>query len=155
MRSNIKRNGFVLSEITASLLLAACGGGTPTDISGAVPLASGSDPTSTTAATGTTEATDSSALTRSEASRRRNPLMWSLWSFCAPEGGICKVAAPTTVRYGAGGAYAYRNVQDEVACSNDVFGDPLPGAVKECDVAMKSSFCCASISLRTTRAAMK
>jgi hypothetical protein len=27
MRSTIKRNGFVLSEIAASLLLAACGGG--------------------------------------------------------------------------------------------------------------------------------
>src|SRR5436190_16210655 len=132
IRNHVKRNGFVLTEIAASLVLAACGGGSPTDISGAVPLASAA-PTGTTAATDTPAATDISAQTESEALRLKRPLSWT---FCAPEGGTCNVAAPTIVRYGAESAFTFRTLQDAFACDNKVFGDPLAGTVKHCDIAI-------------------
>ncbi len=38
------------------------------------------------------------------------------------------------MRYGAYGVYVYRTLTDGTACTNEVFGDPLYGVVKSCDL---------------------
>ena len=42
------------------------------------------------------------------------------------------------VRYGLNGRYATRTATGSVACTNDVFGDPYPGADKICEYAVSS-----------------
>ncbi|MDR7038614.1 hypothetical protein J2X36_003384 [Methylobacterium sp. BE186] len=56
------------------------------------------------------------------------------WTACAPEGGTCSVTGTQTVRYGAKGQYATRTVNGSVGCNNGVFGDPIYGTVKSCEV---------------------
>ena len=58
----------------------------------------------------------------------------ALWTFCAPEGGVCGFTGTTEVRYGANGSYVYQTLTDGTACTNDVFGDPIYGTVKECAI---------------------
>ena len=105
MRINVKRNGFVLTEIAASLLLAACGGSSPTD--------NGTPSVSDSEVSGVLSETESKALT--ESLRRKGHLSWS---FCAPEGGVCKLALPAFVRYGVGDVFAVRGVRGDIDCSN-------------------------------------
>ena len=57
------------------------------------------------------------------------------WNFCASEGSTCAFAGTQQVRYGADGSYFYKTVTDSVACHNSVFGDPIYGVRKQCDVA--------------------
>lgn len=57
------------------------------------------------------------------------------WSKVADEGGSFVVAGTRTVRYGKGSTWTTLNLSGASACSNAVFGDPLVGTVKECDVA--------------------
>lgn len=57
------------------------------------------------------------------------------WVFCAPEGGNCRVPHPTSVRFGANGAYQTRRVASGIACTNQVFGDPARGTPKQCEYA--------------------
>ena len=38
------------------------------------------------------------------------------------------------VRYGANGAFVYRTLTDGTACTNEVFGDPIYGTVKQCAI---------------------
>ena len=54
------------------------------------------------------------------------------WQYCGDEGQTCNVYGPATVRYGAEGEYAYRNVNGPIRCSNDLFGDPARGDRKQC-----------------------
>lgn len=54
------------------------------------------------------------------------------WRDCAAEGQTCNVYGPSTVRFGADGEYAYRNVDGPVPCNNSVFGDPIRGEYKRC-----------------------
>jgi parallel beta-helix repeat protein len=61
------------------------------------------------------------------------------WTHCANEGGTCTFTGTREVRYGLDGTYAYRTETDSVACTNDVFGDPLPGADKVCEYSSESS----------------
>jgi hypothetical protein len=56
------------------------------------------------------------------------------WTFCASEGGVCAFTGTTEVRYGANGSYVYKTVTDGTACTNEVFGDPIFGTVKTCDL---------------------
>ena len=63
----------------------------------------------------------------------RNPPVTE-WTFCAPEHGVCAFTGTAEVRYGAYGAYVYRTLTDGTACTNDVFGDPLYGVVKACEL---------------------
>ena len=56
------------------------------------------------------------------------------WTFCAPEGGVCAFTGTREVRYGANGSYVYKTLTDGTACTNEVFGDPLYGVVKFCDL---------------------
>ena len=57
------------------------------------------------------------------------------WTDCAVEGGTCSFSGTRQVRYGADGRYAFRTATDAVECTNEVFGDPYPGADKVCAVA--------------------
>lgn len=55
------------------------------------------------------------------------------WVLCANEGDTCRVPAAATVRYGAQGRYAQKEVRQTVACNNSQFGDPAPGIAKQCE----------------------
>jgi hypothetical protein len=65
-------------------------------------------------------------------------LIWSSvahaeWEHCATEGGFCRAPAGAMVHYGREGVFAHRrSPPGGLPCSNDVFGDPLPGVHKEC-----------------------
>ena len=54
------------------------------------------------------------------------------WRRCASENGFCRFNGSRTVRYGEGRNWTTRRVSNGVFCSNDVFGDPSPNAVKAC-----------------------
>jgi Cellulase (glycosyl hydrolase family 5)/Secretion system C-terminal sorting domain len=57
------------------------------------------------------------------------------WSFGASENGIVTPNGTHDVRYGANGVYAYRaNVSGSIGCNNSVFGDPIPGVAKSCEI---------------------
>jgi len=56
------------------------------------------------------------------------------WAKCADEGGRCDFDGTRRVRYGANGVYVYATFTDGARCSNDVFGDPLYGVAKSCEV---------------------
>ena len=55
------------------------------------------------------------------------------WSRCSGEGGTCSFSGTRQVRYGASGTYATRSATGAIACTNDVFGDPIWGVVKSCE----------------------
>jgi hypothetical protein len=57
------------------------------------------------------------------------------WTFCANEGQTCTFSGTQQVRYGANDTYFYGTFTNSVSCGNSVFGDPLFGVVKHCDVA--------------------
>jgi hypothetical protein len=54
------------------------------------------------------------------------------WVNCASEGGVCTISGTRNVRYGANGSYYYKTVTGQVACNNNVWGDPIFGTVKAC-----------------------
>jgi alpha-L-rhamnosidase len=53
-------------------------------------------------------------------------------TFCAPEDGLCSFSGTRTVAYGANGAFTQKRLTNGTPCSNTVFSDPVPGAVKSC-----------------------
>ncbi len=61
------------------------------------------------------------------------PMGTDYWNNCALEGGTCEVPVSSYVRYGNSAEYYYAYVNDSVACSNDTFGDPIFGVLKQCD----------------------
>jgi len=54
------------------------------------------------------------------------------WAACATEGGWCTFSGPRVVHYGDSTVQVHRTLSNGTACSNAVFGDPLPGIVKRC-----------------------
>jgi hypothetical protein len=59
------------------------------------------------------------------------------YTFCANEWGAptqCSFSGTKVVAYGARGKYTYGSFTGSVACSNSVFGDPIPGVEKFCFV---------------------
>lgn len=56
------------------------------------------------------------------------------WKVIAQEGETCDAPAGTLVRYGADGSFLTKVVDGPVACSNDVFGDPIFGTAKACSI---------------------
>lgn len=56
------------------------------------------------------------------------------WQVCATEGQLCRVTGTARVRYGTPGRYEERVASGSLMCSNDVFGDPAPGASKRCEL---------------------
>lgn len=66
----------------------------------------------------------------------------SEWTFCANEWQLCPFTGTRRVRYGAGSAWVERDVtavDGGVQCRNSVFGDPIPGTVKRCELRNGSS----------------
>jgi hypothetical protein len=63
-----------------------------------------------------------------------SPIDTTVWTHCAAEHEVCAFSGTATVRYGADGVFVTRTVANGISCSNDVFGDPLPGVFKRCDV---------------------
>lgn len=61
------------------------------------------------------------------------------WVNCAGENGLCAFSGTRQVRYGANGSYGYKSATGSIACSNDVFGDPIYGVVKACSYADTST----------------
>ncbi len=62
------------------------------------------------------------------------------WTFCANEYQQCAFSGTKDVRYGADGTFtAPRTLSGGVMCTNGVFGDPLPGANKHCEIRAASS----------------
>jgi hypothetical protein len=93
---------------TLALSLAACGGGSEQP-SSAAPITSAQGP-SLLAATAT----------------------GGSWVDCSVKGGQCSFTGTQQVRYGANGTYFYRSVNGSVPCTDQAFGDPLPGVDKAC-----------------------
>ena len=56
------------------------------------------------------------------------------WTFCATENDFCNFSGTAPVRYGLGGTWAQGTYTNGVSCTNGVFGDPLYGVVKLCQV---------------------
>lgn len=57
------------------------------------------------------------------------------WAACAEEGGACSFRGAAIVRYGAQGHYAYREANNGLSCTNEVFGtDPAPNQRKRCEM---------------------
>ena len=63
----------------------------------------------------------------------------STWTACANEGGTCNFSGTSDVRYGANSIYSTRTASGSIACTNTVFGDPIPGVVKACEYATNLS----------------
>jgi parallel beta-helix repeat protein len=58
----------------------------------------------------------------------------SEWTFCAFESEFCAFSGTRQVRYGANGSYFYQTLSGGTPCTNSVFGDPIVGTLKHCDV---------------------
>ena len=58
------------------------------------------------------------------------------WTICAPEGGECAFTGTREVRYGANGAYVYQTLLDGTSCNDVIFGDPIEGVVKSCELSI-------------------
>lgn len=59
------------------------------------------------------------------------------WTFCANEGGFCAFSGTRQVRYGANATFVAKSVTAQnggIACTNAVFGDPIVGTAKRCEV---------------------
>jgi len=54
------------------------------------------------------------------------------WTRCADENAFCDFTGTRLVAYGANGVFAEQTFTDGVQCANSVFGDPVPGVVKQC-----------------------
>lgn len=56
-----------------------------------------------------------------------------VWTLCASEGGTCNFAGTKNVRYGVDPLFATLQFSGGTACTNAVFGDPVPGQGKTCE----------------------
>jgi hypothetical protein len=57
------------------------------------------------------------------------------WTKCADQYGTCTFSGTMVVRYGASSSYNYQTATGSINCTNNTFGDPLPGSDKACSVA--------------------
>ena len=56
------------------------------------------------------------------------------WKTCAVEGAFCSFSGPALVRYGANSSWITGTYTDGVFCDNSIFGDPLYGTFKSCQI---------------------
>lgn len=63
------------------------------------------------------------------------PTPSSGWTQCASENQQCSFSGTMVVRYGANGEYNYQTATNGIQCANSVFGDPIPGTFKSCQMA--------------------
>jgi 3D (Asp-Asp-Asp) domain-containing protein len=57
-----------------------------------------------------------------------------VWTACADEDGTCNFSGTKVVRYGANGIFVSKTLAGPAACTNAVFGDPLVGVRKHCEI---------------------
>lgn len=67
------------------------------------------------------------------------PPSGATWTRCASEWQTCSFSGTRQVRYGLNSTWAYRTATGSIACNNSIFGDPLPGADKVCEVETTAS----------------
>lgn len=60
------------------------------------------------------------------------PPVAETWTACAAETATCSFSGTRAVRYGAAGKFVSKIVKASTACSNAVFGDPIPNTAKAC-----------------------
>jgi Flp pilus assembly pilin Flp len=82
--------------------------------------------TQTATTTQTTTSTPTTTLTPTA-----TPI--GIWITCANENGFCSFSGTAQVQYGANGVWVTQIHTNGVACTNAVFGDPIPGVVKTCE----------------------
>lgn len=114
---NADKNGGAVEQ--PAITGAVCGTSQPTSSN-----ASSSKAASSNAA--------SSKASSSKASSSAQPSI--TWKHCANEKQICAFEGSTTVRYGAGSSWATKTIQSSTLCANSVFGDPIVGTAKTCQV---------------------
>lgn len=56
----------------------------------------------------------------------------STWILCAAEYENCAFSGTREVRYGTSSQFVVRVLTSGTSCSNEVFGDPVPGSIKSC-----------------------
>ena len=66
--------------------------------------------------------------------RERDEDFGSAWQTCAREGQFCDFGGVRRVRYGVRGRFVEGTYRNGTSCSNSVFGDPVPGQPKLCQV---------------------
>ena len=57
------------------------------------------------------------------------------WTNCTWQGGTCTVSGTRQVRYGAGNSWVVKTVTGSIACTDAIWGDPIYGTAKTCQVA--------------------
>lgn len=55
-------------------------------------------------------------------------------TFCADEHQYCPFSGTKQVQYGANGVYTEKTATNGIMCENAVFGDPLYGTFKHCNI---------------------
>ncbi len=68
------------------------------------------------------------------------------YTYCANEGGTCDFIGSASVAFGADGLYNYLISTSSIACSNEVFGDPIGGVPKSCYYAITTASVAAGIT---------
>ena len=66
------------------------------------------------------------------------------WTHCADENDTCRFKSPKLVRYGEGSSWVQDIYINSVACSASVFGDPLSGNYKHCEITEPRWITCAN-----------
>ena len=66
------------------------------------------------------------------------------WTACVGENNTCRFTGTKVVRYGAGSSWAEGIYINSVACNNSVFGDPIKGTYKSCQVSEPQWTTCAN-----------
>lgn len=107
--------------IAACATLTACGGGSD----------SGIDSASTMASMSSSSASVATMASTAYAKASETP---SSWVACATEETTCSFSGTAQVRFGAGDKFVVKTLTGPVSCSNNVFGDPLPGYAKTCSI---------------------
>ena len=75
------------------------------------------------------------ASTNATTSACATPPPSGTWASCANEGQTCTFTGTKEMRYGANGTFtAARTFSSPTSCTNGVFGDPLPGVAKHCEL---------------------
>ena len=62
------------------------------------------------------------------------PIATPTWTFCADEHQTCSFSGTAVVRYGANGTWTQGTYTNGVFCDNSIFGDPLYGTFKSCQI---------------------
>jgi Flp pilus assembly pilin Flp len=73
-----------------------------------------------------------------------------IWETCAVENAYCSFSGQAFVRYGANGTWTSGAYTDGVLCANSVFGDPLPGTVKSCQILLNAAIPTATLTATNT-----